>query len=85
MRVLFVTPECTPLTKTGGLGDVSAALPAALRGLGLDVRVLIPGYPPVLEGLREARAVHALELFGFEARILEAESTKTVAVRRGRP
>src|SRR2546421_565307 len=30
MRVLFVTPECAPLTKTGGLGDVSAAPPAAL-------------------------------------------------------
>src|SRR5919201_916675 len=29
MRVLFVTPECAPLTKTGGLGDVAAALPAA--------------------------------------------------------
>src|SRR5207244_4873568 len=29
MRVLFVTPECAPLTKTGGLGAVRAALPAA--------------------------------------------------------
>ncbi|HEV8519697.1 MAG TPA: glycogen/starch synthase, partial [Burkholderiales bacterium] len=28
MRVLFVTSECTPWSKTGGLADVSAALPA---------------------------------------------------------
>src|SRR5688572_20113992 len=48
MRILFVTPECAPLTKTGGLGDVSAALPAALRTLGHEVRILIPGYDEVL-------------------------------------
>jgi len=44
LRILFVTSECTPLSKTGGLADVSAALPAALRTLGADVRVLVPAY-----------------------------------------
>jgi starch synthase len=51
MRVLFVTSEIAPLIKTGGLADVSAALPAALQALGVDVRVLIPGYPQVLRAL----------------------------------
>ena len=51
MRVLFVTSEVTPLIKTGGLADVSGALPAALRRLGDDVRVLVPGYPQVLKSL----------------------------------
>ena len=50
-RVLFITPELHPLIKTGGLGDVSAALPQALREWGVDVRVLIPGYPSVIAGL----------------------------------
>ncbi len=50
--VLFITPEVHPLNKTGGLGDVSAALPAALRELKVDVRLLIPGYPQVLSGLK---------------------------------
>ena len=31
LRVLFATSEIYPLVKTGGLADVSAALPAALR------------------------------------------------------
>src|SRR5258708_34201646 len=44
MRVLYVTSEVYPFAKTGGLADVSAALPAALRELGIDVRLLVPGY-----------------------------------------
>ena len=60
-RVLFITPEVYPLCKTGGLGDVSAALPAALRALGLDVRLLIPGYPQVLAGLKPKRKVAEFE------------------------
>lgn len=46
-KILFVTSEMADLVKTGGLGDVSAALPRALRDRH-DVRVLIPGYPQVL-------------------------------------
>src|SRR5512139_1867735 len=49
MKILFVTSELAPLIKTGGLADVSAALPAALRGMGVDVRVLLPGYSQVLK------------------------------------
>lgn len=55
LKVLFVTPEIYPLIKTGGLADVSGALPAALRELGADVRVLVPGYPKVLAGAKNKR------------------------------
>ncbi len=47
-KVLFATSEIAPWVKTGGLGDVSAALPAALADAGADVRVLVPGYPALL-------------------------------------
>jgi starch synthase len=74
LRVLFVSPECTPLAKTGGLADVSAALPAALRKLHIDVRVLLPGYPGVFAGVGHARDVAALTLLKppLPARLLEA-------------
>jgi starch synthase len=55
--ILFVTPEIYPLNKTGGLGDVSAALPAALREIKVDARVLIPGYPQVLKSLKYKRKI----------------------------
>ena len=51
MRVLFATSEVAPLIKTGGLADVSAALPTALRDMNIDVRMLLPGYPQVLQAL----------------------------------
>ena len=44
MRVLFVSPEVFPLVKTGGLGDVAGALPAALQAAGADLRLLMPAY-----------------------------------------
>jgi starch synthase len=49
MRVLFVTAELYPWVKSGGLGDVAAALPPALIGLGVDTRLLLPGFPGFLD------------------------------------
>lgn len=61
MRILFVTSEAFPLIKTGGLADVSGSLPAALNSLGADVRILIPGYPAVLEKLIDLRIVATMD------------------------
>lgn len=61
MRILYVTSEAYPLIKTGGLADVSGSLPAALRHLGEDVRLLIPGYRQVLSKLRNTRALLELK------------------------
>jgi starch synthase len=57
MKVLHVAAEVFPLVKTGGLADVVAALPLAQAEAGADVRLLLPGLPPVLEAVDGARCV----------------------------
>lgn len=49
MSVLFASSEISPLTKTGGLADVSAALPVALADQGVDIGLAMPGYPEALD------------------------------------
>ena len=44
LKVLFLSAEAVPFAKVGGLADVAGALPKALRGLGHDVRLMIPRY-----------------------------------------
>ncbi len=57
MRVLFASAEAYPLVKTGGLGDVSGALPRALRELGIDVRLILPAYRQALSALADKSVV----------------------------
>ena len=64
IRVLFATSEIGPWVKTGGLGDVSAALPAALRRAGVDVRVLVPRYPALGRAFPDAPVVAELPGLG---------------------
>jgi starch synthase len=79
MKILFVTSEIHPLIKTGGLADVSAALPAALHALGQDVRVLIPGYSQVLEKLENKCTVATFAVFPGqpEVKLLTAKMPQT--------
>jgi starch synthase len=49
-----------PWVKTGGLGDVAAALPAALLKANCDVRVLLPAYPALKQAFPEATTLAVL-------------------------
>ncbi|MDP4175204.1 MAG: glycogen synthase GlgA [Bacteroidota bacterium] len=49
LKILFVTSEVVPFVKTGGLADVSAALPQTLTELGHEVRIVCPKYGAIDE------------------------------------
>jgi len=57
MRVLFASAEAYPLVKTGGLGDVSGALPRALLELGIDTTLILPAYRQALAATAEKSVV----------------------------
>lgn len=49
LKILFVTSEVFPFVKTGGLADVSSALPQKLQELGHQVRIVLPKYGSIDE------------------------------------
>ncbi len=44
MKILFVTSECAPFSKSGGLADVAFSLPPALKDTGDDISIVTPLY-----------------------------------------
>ncbi len=81
MKVLFVTPECYPLVKTGGLADVAGALPLALAPSGVEARVLLPGYPGVRDRLTASRKVATLPaLFGGSGALVAGHTAEGLQV-----
>ncbi|MHA1385974.1 MAG: glycogen synthase [Candidatus Helarchaeota archaeon] len=47
MRVAFVSSESVPYAKTGGLADVSGALPRIMKEKGLDIITFLPFYKQI--------------------------------------
>jgi starch synthase len=85
MQVLAVTPEIFPLIKTGGLADVTGALPIALACKGVTVRTLVPGYPQVMDVFKKKKpvlqypllqggkaSIHAVQIAGLDLFVLDA-------------
>jgi starch synthase len=68
-KILFITSEAIPLIKTGGLADVSGALPVALNRLGNDVTLMLPAYPQAKQKLQNPSAVAQLYLPGLPGNI----------------
>lgn len=60
VKVLFAVSELAPYVKTGALADTASALPAALAAMEVDVRLLVPGYPQVIDGLKSRGRAAAL-------------------------
>ncbi len=64
MKILFAASEAAPLIKTGGLADVAGSLPVAMNHIGQDCRLIVPGYPEVLQRAVDLQPVAELLLEG---------------------
>jgi len=83
MEILFVTTELSPFVKVGGLADVSAALPKALRSLGHAVTIVLPRFPSLeAQGLLLARRLTPLRFSlgdaNFEATLYDGRLASQV-------
>ncbi len=75
MKVLSAASEFFPLVKTGGLADVTGALPAALAAHGVEMLSIMPGYPAVMAALENASILLSYDdLFGGAARLLRGQA-----------
>jgi starch synthase len=73
LRLLQVSAELHPLLKTGGLADVTGALPYALAAQDCDTRVLLPGFPSVMSGLASVKVLGQFSApWGESLRLLTA-------------
>ena len=71
LDILMVVSEAIPYSKTGGLGDVGGALPAALAHLGHRVTVVTPRYRGIEEGAEVAAFGRGAWLGAADCRVLE--------------
>jgi starch synthase len=84
IEVLSVASEAYPLIKTGGLADVTGALPAALAAHDVTVRTLLPGYPAVLGALEDGHVLASYaDYFGSAAALIagRAKGLDIIALR----
>jgi len=62
MRVALLTSEAMPFAKTGGLADVSGALPKALKEQGVDSRLVLPLYDQIDRRLLNDKIIEGIRV-----------------------
>lgn len=65
LKILFLTSELTPFSRTGRQGDLVAALAPALKRTGHEVRVVTPRYEGIRDRKYGLRDVARLRDFNF--------------------
>jgi starch synthase len=78
LKILLAASEVYPFAKTGGLGDVTSALPLALKQQGHDVRVILPKYRSISQSKRSVQPM------GLTVRVPVGPNKKTGELHEGR-
>jgi len=79
LKIVSVSSEVAPFSKSGGLGDVARSLPKALKRLGHEVIVITPLYEKVID-----KKIHHLELVYPDIKVyLNSVDTVVVNFWRG--
>ena len=78
LKILVVSSEVVPFAKTGGLADVSGALPVALEKLVYEVGVAMPKYGVI----NEAKAKLSGQIMTFD--ITLGNNTKNAIIKKGK-
>lgn len=53
MKILVIISEFEPLTKVGGLGEVTSSLARELRNLGCEVKIVLPFYKDIKTNIKK--------------------------------
>src|SRR4051812_23007062 len=80
MKILFVSSECVPFCKTGGLADVVGALPKELRDKRHDVRIILPKYKSIRSqefGIKETGELVHVPMGGGRVETGDIRAAKT--------
>jgi len=83
LKILMAASEAGPFVRTGGLGDVMAALPSALAELGHDVKLFLPRYGEIDEGLYRLRPLERVVAVPHRGEMVEATVYKGARRRNG--
>ena len=65
LKILFISSEIAPFSRTGETGDVGRALPKSLKALGHDVRAVTPRYIAIRErqyGIRDVARLRSMSV-----------------------
>jgi starch synthase len=61
IKIMYISSEIAPFAKTGGLADVAASLPKAIKNLNHDIRLFTPKYTSINERKYTLREVIRLK------------------------
>ena len=79
MRIVFVSSECAPYSKTGGLADVAGSLPKEFLKMGHEVLVITPRYREVRQNLERKEQSKKKET---NERVIKNEKTQPIKKKK---